>query len=191
VAFNAPICVRPRDVAPDTAPADDWWALNADTDLDRWGQEITDFVTRAALPWAVPLLEPDTAVEWLTREGRTWDFTHALAVLTAASARPVATATDSRAGENTARTQARFATVVAALTEIWVADPRPITLRPHLAGWRREAGLPEVDLPTVWSPSMMPETLARFGSAEAARAAGIGVIMYSWDGRTWEDRPAR
>lgn len=190
VAFNAPVCVRPRDVAPALAPAGDWWVLDVSTDLDRWGREVTYFVADAALPWAARLLDPDAAVERLTREGNAAALTHAVAALMATRRGPQGADADGTDAARRAMTQARFAAVVEALTEAWVADPRPITLRPHLAGWRREAGLPGVDLPTVWSPSMMPETVARFGSAEAARAAGIGVIMYSWDGRTWEDRPA-
>ncbi len=191
VAFNAPVCARPREVAPELAPAGDWWVLDADTDLDRWGQEVSDFVAGAAVPWADHLLIPDAALERLTREGNAGALTHAVAVLTAVRSQQEGADADGADEERRAMTQAEFARVVTALTSTWVADPRPITLRPHVAAWRCEAGLPEVDLPTVWSPSMMPETVARFGSPEEARAAGIGTIMHSWDGRSWEDRPAR
>jgi hypothetical protein len=190
VAFNAPVCARPREVAPELAPAGDWWVLDAGADLDRWGQDLTAFVADSALPWALRLLDPDTAVDRLLREAHAGALTHALAVLTVVRRRQAAAESHAEPAPASARTRARFAAVVEQLTATWVADPRPITLRPHVAAWRRAAGLPEVDLPTVWSPSMLPETVARFGSAEAARAAGIGTIMHSWDGRSWEDRPA-
>ena len=170
-AGNAPVFARPHEVAPDRAPDDDWWLLDDGTDLVQWGAQLVDFVAGAAVPWGVRLLDVTAAVERLTASGRTWNLVHALGAL-------------DRAGRSE-----EFAVVAEALTRVWAADPRPITLRPHLIGWRDAAGLPNVALPEVWSPSMMPATVARFGSAEAARAAGVGVWMYAWDGRSWQDRP--
>ena len=170
VACNAPVFARPHEVAPDRAPDNEWWHLDAGTDLAQWGAQLVEFVAGAAVPWGVRLLDAEAAVERLTVSGRKWDLVYTLGVL-------------GRAGRSD-----RFAAVTEALTQVWAADPRPITLRPHLLEWRHAAGLADVALPEVWSPSMAPETVARFGSAEAARAAGVGVWMHSWDGRSWQDR---
>ena len=170
VAGDAPVFARPREIAPDLAPEGSWWHLDAGTDLAQWGAQLVEFVAGAAVPWGVGLLDAEAAVERLTTGGRVWDLVYALGVLGRARSHQVAAVAED-------------------LTRVWVADPRPITLRPHLLEWRRTAGLPDVALPEVWSPSMAPEMVTRFGSAEAARAAGVGVWMHSWDGRSWQDRP--
>lgn len=171
VAADAPVFARPLEVAPDRAPENSWWHLDSGTDLTEWSAHLVEFVTAAAVPWGVGLLDPAAAVERLTARGWVWDLVYALGVL-------------GHAGRSD-----QFAAVAEDLTRVWRADPRPITLRPHLLAWRRTAGLVDVALPEVWSPSMAPETVARFGSAEAARAAGVGVWMHSWDRRSWQDRP--
>jgi hypothetical protein len=68
------------------------------------------------------------------------------------------------------------------------ADRRPLAAA-NLLAWHAETGLPGVPLPEVCSPSMTADTVVRFGSPEAARAAGFGVHLHSWDGREWVDRP--
>ena len=170
VAANAPVFARPREIAPDLAE-DSWWHLDVGTDLAQWGAQLVEFVADTAVPWGTRLLDPAAAVQRLTALGSVWDLVFTFAVLRHFG----------RSDQCTA--------VVEDLTRVWAADPRPIWLRPHLLGWRRAAGLSETPLPEVWSPSMLPDTVARFGSPEAARAAGFGVWMYSWDGRSWQDRP--
>ena len=173
-AANAPFHARPDAVAPTAWSSDHWWELERTTDLAALGDELVGFARDVALPWARARLDPDTAVEQLLAPGEgTWRLVFALAVLR-------------RAGADVERVRE----LAERLTAVWAPDPRPIRLRPHLLRWRAEAGLPEVDLPEVWSPSMQARLVERFGSPEAARAAGHGVHVHHWDGRSWEDRPA-
>jgi hypothetical protein len=84
----------------------------------------------------------------------------------------------------------RLPEIVEARTESWRADPRPITLRSHLVDWRAGCGLPEVDLPTFWSPSMQRHSVERFGSAQAAFRAGFGTSFLYADGSESTEPPS-
>jgi hypothetical protein len=75
------------------------------------------------------------------------------------------------------------------LTEDWVPDPRPITLRAYVERWRADAGLPPVDLPTFWSPSMLPTWRDRFPTAQDAFRAGVGTKFLYADGTESADPP--
>jgi hypothetical protein len=172
-AANAPFYARPQEVRPDRWQVDRWWQLGREADVSALGDELVGFVRDDALPWARARLDPAIAVEHLLdRPDATWRLVFSIAVLR-------------RAGADVERVR----DLVERLTAVWARDPRPIRLRPHLIAWRTDLGLPEVHLPEVWSPSMQPHLVERFGSPEAARAAGIGIHVYHWDGRSWEDRP--
>lgn len=168
VASGNPFFARPDLIAPERPSAGEWWQLNSRTDVDALGTELVDFVLNAALPWARRHRDPDQAVKALHAKG---SLIYTIAIL-----------------RRTAKGSAQLRDVVDEFTSKWISDPRPITLRPHLIQWRQEAGLPEVPLPEIWSPSMSTHLVTQFGSPEAARAAGQGIHMYSWDGRTWQDR---
>lgn len=168
VAGDAPFFARPDVIAPERPGAGQWWQLDSGTDVDALATGLVDFVLQDALPWARRHRNPDQAVKVLHDKG---GFMYAIAIL-----------------RRTATGSAQLRDLVEEYTSTWISDPRPITLRPHLIQWRQEAGLPEVPLPEVWSPSMSADLVTEFGSPEAARAAGYGIYMYSWDGRTWQDR---
>ncbi|WP_258805931.1 DUF4304 domain-containing protein [Pseudarthrobacter sp. NS4] len=168
VAGGNPFFARPDVIAPERPSAGEWWQLNSGTDVDALATELVEFVLNDALPWARRHRDPDQAVKALhAKGGLIW----AIAIL-----------------RRTATGSAQLRDVVEEFTSKWISDPRPITLRPHLIRWRQETGLPEVPLPEIWSPSMSTRLVTQFGSPEAARAAGHGIHMYSWDGRTWQDR---
>lgn len=138
---GAPFYGRPKHVDPERDEDDDWWVLDADTDVEALGDELVDLVLTSALPWAEARLDPSTALaEW--REGGsqltrsfTWRRIYAVAVLR----QPGADA-------------GLLREELEELTTMWVADPRPPWLRPHLQQWRQEAGLPVVELPEVVLP---------------------------------------
>ena len=83
----------------------------------------------------------------------------------------------------------RLAEAVERITRTWVVDPRPIGLRRHLERWREEAGLEPVDLPTFWSPSMMPTWRDRFPTPQDAVRAGVGTTFHHADGSTSDEPP--
>ena len=128
VTPSSALFALPHVIDPSVGTEQFEWNLDADTDLDQLGEQLADFAA-AATTWGTRLLDPTAAVERLTARGRVWDLIDAVAVLRRADRLHEATP------------------VVEELTRRWSADPRPITLRPHLLTWRREHGLPEVTLP--------------------------------------------
>ncbi|RYU10290.1 hypothetical protein [Nocardioides iriomotensis] len=176
VAANAPIALDLRipDAGAGPARPEDAWLLTAGVDPAAVAVEVTAWFDEALRRLRADVDDPDEAVRRLvdTDRARVWEHVHALATMQAAGPG-----------------HPRFVEVVERLTERWAADPRPITLRPFVERWRAEAGLPPVDLPTFWTPSMLPHTRERFATPQDAYRAGIGRDFHYADGTSSTEPP--
>jgi len=137
---NAPMSLTPADLDPDNyrsdpGRGDHWWELGARTDLDAFAAELASFVGRVALPWAQANQTVEGAVQYLTSSPPPAPWIESLAFACAILAH-----------HNPA--DPRLADTVQRLTDLWVPDPRPLSVRPFIVEWRDVAGLPQVWLPT-------------------------------------------
>jgi hypothetical protein len=173
VAANSPLVLDQRLPVPG-APPGDAWVLTADVDPAVLAGDVTAWCDQALTTLRAVVDDTDATVHRLVdvEPARVWEHVHAIGTMLA-----------------TAPGHPRFAEVVERLTERWVADPRPITLRPYVERWRGEAGLPPVALPTFWTPSMLPHLRERFATPQEAYRAGIGRDFHFADGTSSTDPP--
>ena len=174
VAANAPIDFDSRVPVP--GESTDAWVIDADADLDGVAVDVVGW-TGAALERARAACDDvDVALEELVGRsgGRGWGATYAITML-----------------RSVAPDHHRLPEIIELKTRDWAGDPRPIGLRPHLAAWRAEAGLPGLDdLPDIWTPAMLPHWVEKFGSAQAAyRALGGRSQFNHADGTTSQTPP--
>lgn len=157
---------RPLPGVPESEGLGDGWAISPHTDLDALAAHVL-VVMRAQVAWARNFLgDLEAAIDEMLRPGSVPGLVDA--VVTLRHERPE---------------DPRLVDLLEDLTRVWTGDPRPITLRPHLALWRTEAGLPAVELPEFWSPSLRPlHDKDPFATPQERWRAGFGTTFYLPDG---------
>ena len=152
---------------PDLRPPDGW-RVDGTSDNAAIASQVLRYAD-AALAWARSRADDvEAALDDLLDSTTPRDVSAAIALL-----------------RRTSPSDPRLPELVERRTLAFIADPRPIWLRPHLVTWRSDAGLPERDdLPTFYTSSMLPHVVAQYGSPQAAYLAnGSRGVFYFADGR--------
>lgn len=169
---NAPFHLRPDDVAAQYGPRDHWWRLDLATDSDALGAELASYLLEAALPAGRALLDVEAALAALTGGHRGAYWCAGIAV-------------------HGAPDHPRRRQLLEAYVEAWRWDPRPVTAAPRIAQLIEDNGLPPRELPSWYSPVLIPHAVEREGGDPVAswRASNPVVLVTLSDGTQQQGLP--